>query len=430
MAMTRRRRWAVSGIIAVAALGLVYGAASWDRCGEWRASPPGLTAVARGSGPLKVGAAKVALQPRLPMTVGGYGPWRSTADGVHGQLFARAVVLDVGGQRFGLVSLETLLVPRPLVLKLREGRAFPVWVVATHTHSSVSGYDRRLTAELAALGTFDETSEAALIAAGKAALDDALKALVPATLEVGTAEVPGLAVARSSSGPDQRLSAAQFRDERGALKAAWLIAAAHPTLVERRTTHLDADWPGRLAAEEEKDGAVVVLLQGAGGNASAALEPQETLEGFARRMGAAFHGLTMSARLDSVDLGYASAELQLPHPDGTRLVPAVLLGATENVLCAGAEHDLELAALRLGPLTLLATPVEPTGYAGRILEAKAGVHRAIGLTNGYVGYVDTEDAVRERWGESGRQYFSPDFLQLLADAAALVGPALGTSTVR
>jgi hypothetical protein len=61
---------------------------------------------------------------------------------------ARAVVLQVGEARVGLVSLELLLVTAPMVAQIRE-RASElglrgILVFASHTHSSFGGYDARV----------------------------------------------------------------------------------------------------------------------------------------------------------------------------------------------------------------------------------------------------------------------------------------------
>jgi hypothetical protein len=73
--------------------------------------------------------------------------------------------------------------------------------------------------------------------------------------------------------------------------------------------------------------------------------------------------------------------------------------------------------LQLGGLRLLGVPGEPTLGAARKLEEHAKAARAVGLTGGYVGYVELADRVRERVGESHRQYYGPELLPQLERAA-------------
>lgn len=418
----------VLGVAGAVVVGL-WAFASMDRCGEWTAGRPALTGLARARGPLRVGAAKQPISPVFPVVVGGYGPWRSEASS-SGALAARAVVLESAGVRFGMVELDALLVTAPLVEAIRAERGFPLWVTAVHAHSSLGGYDRRAVAQVAALGRFREDEERALVDAARKAVDAAVAALKPSTLEVTQGQASGLSVARTSDSVDERLTRLRFLDTGGAAMAQWLVLSAHPTLVERRTTVLDADYPGALAAEGERAGVITFVLQGAAGNASAALGPSETAQGFATRVGKAFGALPEATVFREVDLALATARLSLPRPDGSRLAPGFAVAALENVLCDGAEREVEVAALRLGPVSFLAVPGEPSRAAGLVLEEQSGATRALGNTNGYLGYVELEAAVRGPWGEAHHQYFGPELLGHLGAAARLVGSAAGISPVK
>jgi hypothetical protein len=48
----------------------------------------------------------------------------------------------------------------------------------------------------------------------------------------------------------------------------------------------------------------------------------------------------------------------------------------------------------------------------------------VALTNGYLGYIETPDLVLQAKGESRRQYFGPELLDVLARAANLAGHSL------
>ncbi|MBL9037009.1 MAG: hypothetical protein JNG84_00715, partial [Archangium sp.] len=206
--------------------------------------------------------------------------------------------------------------------------------------------------------------------------------------------------------------------------AQWVLMAAHPTLVPRRGGALDPDYPGRVAAALETKGGVATVLQTAGGNASAAL----ALDAFSDAVVQEVAKVPTSSPLATLDIGYAAFEVQLPHPDGTRLVPAVLLPATENLLCARASMVAEVGAVRLGPLVLLSVPAEVTLAAAQRLVGATGA-QVVSLANGYTGYVESDALVRLGEGEAKRQYFPPEVVKLLAEGARLALDGAGPATM-
>lgn len=437
MDVLRQRPWRRAAL--AAAVVLLTGAITLtavDLCGPWPERAPRVVRTAHGRGALRAGAASVPLTAELPSTVAGYPPLRAMATRLAAPLFARATVLEVGGERVSLVTLDTLLVTARMRAAVQEGHEGPVWLLASHSHSSVGGYDPRPVAQVAALGVYDAKAEAALVTAARAALAGAQAALGPAHLEVGRGAVEGLTVPRSGDEVDRRLTVVRFLagsteavETSGAgarVLAQWVVFSAHPTLAAREAAALDPDWPGRLGQLAVPP--VTLVLQGAGGNASvnrsAAAQPQVFAERLTEHLAAA-----APRPADSGALAWAEVELALPHPDGARLLPGPLTRAAENALCFRQEHDARVAVLRLGPLSLLLTTVEPSAAAGLELERRAGVERVLGLANGYHGYLETPEAVRSRAGEARLQYFPADFALRLAEAAALAGQVASTSDV-
>jgi hypothetical protein len=122
-------------------------------------------------------------------------------------------------------------------------------------------------------------------------------------------------------------------------------------------------------------------------------------------------------------LGLARVEVPLPCPDASRLVPLVLAPAARNILCRWLPRSVELVLVQVGRLRLLGVPGEPTLDAAHELEVHAVATRVVGLTGGYVGYVEVPDRVRTGTGESRRQYFGPDLLTQLERGADVLTPA-------
>ncbi|MEW5743345.1 MAG: neutral/alkaline non-lysosomal ceramidase N-terminal domain-containing protein [Myxococcota bacterium] len=422
----RRRVFLVAAVTAALLL-LTWGWLSVDRCGTWDAAPPALQSLGRAAGGLRVGAAAVEISPKYPATVAGYGPPRPTATSAAAPLFARATVLEVGGQPLALVVVDTLLVTQALRAAVQADAGMPVWLVATHTHSSLGGLDQRLAAELAALGSWDGEQVEAVVKAARTAVAEAKGRLAPARLEIASGESLGLSAPRSGGEVDAALTRVRFLAEGGAI-AQWVVLSAHPALVPPGTTALDPDWPGRLAALEAAGGGPVTLvLQGGSGNASVDRATATTPDAFARAVHERLSTLTAATPQDSTELAWAEVVLGLSRPDASRLAPAPFRAAVENVLCEDADRLVTVAALRLGPLTLLFTPAEPSAPAARVLIEQAGASRVVSLANGYAGYVEPEEVTRTGGGESNKQYFDAGFLTRLADAARLVGQAVAAA---
>lgn len=417
--MKRARLLRAAGPALLLAIGGAYAIASWNWCGRWERAPAALQAAGLAHGALRAGAARVELSLPYPVTVAGHPPPRPDATRASSPLHARAVVLEVPPVRVGIVSLDLLTAPTSLVERIREeaaGLGFSdVWVIASHAHSSVGGYDPRLVSELAGTGNHREDIPPALTQAAVEALRAANEALAPARVQVAVGEIGALVRARSGGEADPRFTRVQIEGETAPIAELWLVAA-HPTLVSRETTTLSPDYPGLLPEEP----ASVIVLQTSVGNASAAV-PEGEGEApvrFARALkDAAPRDAT--ALGDSLTLGFSRVTVGAPRPDSSRLVPWFSRAAGDNFLCTSAERTFEVSALRIGDRVWLSVPGEPTYGAARSLEAESGADRVLALTNGYLGYVETAEQVESGAGESKRQYFGPELLEIVGSAAKL-----------
>jgi neutral ceramidase len=389
--------------------------------------PPEVAGQGAGEGLLLAGAASVDVAVPYPISRAGYPPLRPDATGARRPPGARALVLQAGEVRVGLVALDVLLIPEKIAQAVRERASAlelgELWVAGTHAHSSLGAYDPRALFELAALGGYRAEAEAALVEAAGQALVEAARTLTPARLRWGQGRLEDLVRARSEGPLDARLTRVRFEGANGPIGEVW-IAAAHPTLEPRREAALSPDYPGMVEA-----GAPVLVLQGAAGNASAVL-PEATddrARGYARALSARAQALLEealargSAGPEQVRLAHARVRVPLGPPDGRRLLPGKL---GSNLLCEGAPKVAELSLLQVGPLRWLSVPGEPTGGAGRALEEAAGAQRVVSLVGGYVGYVDEVARVRRGEGEARRQYYGEALLEWLQAGATLAARAL------
>lgn len=415
--------------------GGLYALASINCCGPWGKEPDRLLASAssEASAPLLVGAARVPLEPPLPAVRAGYAPPRPELDAVAVPLSARALVIRQGSVSLALVSLDLLLVPAPLRDRIAAAVATlgfsSLWVAATHTHASFGGFDRRPLAVLAGTGRFDPNIEQLLAEAAVRALETAHRRAAPALVQVADVDIHNLLYSRSDDGDvDGAVTALRFSAPNGAAIAEWLIAAAHPTLVPREAKAFDTDYPGRLAALRETEGSapVVVVTQGAGGNAAAiteGAEPPDASAHFAKLLDGRVDGIAWPTA-STASLAFADALVALPRPDSTRVAPFGVRALVDNTMCLRAEKTARVSLWRIGPTALLAIPGEPTHLAAVELLAAARAARVVGLANGYIGYIEPRQRVERNEGEARRQYFRPELLERFVSGAKLASSSL------
>ncbi len=416
--MKRRLILFVGG--ALLAAGALWLFLSRDTCGSWPKQQPALSLAARARGTPVVGAAKVDFTLPWPVPVGGYGPPHHAVNDAATPLSARALVLEIGGQKKALVALDVMLVTPQLRDAIAKDLPVPVIVIATHTHSGPGGYARNSATEWAALGSFSPAIEEALTRAARDAVMQAFGDMKPTRLESAHAQSEGLAIARTGTAADPRFTRLLFVGETGPV-AQVLIAAAHPTLVEKNPAKLHGDWPALLAAELEKDGGVTLVLQGAAGNASVNRAQLPTPEAVVTKLAALTRGLPMRPQGPVIDAAWSEIHVWLPRPDASRIAPEFARAMVENALCDDAEDLAVLQVLRLGDEKLLFVPGEPSFEAGQVLEEQAHATRLVSLADGYVGYIDTLQAVNTNTGEAPRQYFPASLITTLIEGAELAG---------
>ncbi|HVE85003.1 MAG TPA: neutral/alkaline non-lysosomal ceramidase N-terminal domain-containing protein [Myxococcales bacterium] len=314
-------------MLAVAALAAL-GWAWVDHCPVEPTSPSLLPEV-KAEGPLVAGAGRARIAVSLPHARAGYGPLEPAADRQLAPLSARALAVGTGQVRLVLVTLDLLTLPESLSAEVAEAArgagASAVLVAATHSHSSVGGYDDRTRLALTGVGWPDASVRKAVVAAAADAARQALGSMARARMAVGAAELPELVTSRAEGeAVDARLTRVRVESDAGRI-AEVLVFAAHPTLEPRGDRALSPDYPAAVSERlEASGGGVVLTLVGSGGNARAVVPGEPAPEA---RVGA--YASALAERAGQVALGppwsegtlrASAAVLSLPHPDASRLV--------------------------------------------------------------------------------------------------------------
>jgi hypothetical protein len=436
---------------------------------------------------LLAGTSAVRLPLELGEPMMGYGLRVGAAEAIHDPLYARALYLRGGSDCLIVSCDVCLIAPAQADAvrgELERATGVPherVLLTCIHTHS---GPDTGLGA--LAAGRPAPARAAALLETAQRAGSEAVRAAAPASLAVAHAEAHIGRNRRVANGPlDPDVLVLRIDDARGAPLAVAYVHGCHPTALGPENLAYSADWPWAAAVRirEALPGANPIFLLGA----HADVDPRtrgvkdlaetgktrgvgfDEVERLGREVGDAVAAAALAARAarGPTPIGAASARVRLAAhredeaerlaalsaldlpPDarlGTQdffrlesertqgLSPAerreriarvrcYLRGRMAKQFAGGAEADVEVQALRLGPARLAALPLEATVDVGRDWKARTGSRDAalLSIANGWLRYLPhaanyAEPASHTHY-EVLMSTFEPGAAKLLLDAA-------------
>ncbi|MDR7418188.1 MAG: neutral/alkaline non-lysosomal ceramidase N-terminal domain-containing protein [Armatimonadota bacterium] len=428
---------------------------------------------------MRVGFGKVAITPPLGISLAGFGARTSPARGVHDDLFTRAVVLDDGRTRSGLLVCDLCEIDAAFVAAVRDRVETAVGiapdqliVAATHTHAAPATFplyseppDPRWLRGLA-----DRVAGAVV-----AAVEDA----GPATLSFGSGREE--TVARNRRRPDGPVdpTVSVVRADRSAGPAVLLVHyACHPTVLGPDNLLISRDFVGfAVDAVERATGGRAAFVNGACGDvnvghsadrsalglplpgrtferaealglriAAAAVRASQDTRLLAPAAGKHATALAAARRAINVPLratppaAAARAHVEKRRQDLRRATaagadPDVIAGAQLEVLYAemalrwaeerpAAETErAEIQALAIGDLALVALPGEFFAESGLRLKAMSPFPQTlvVGYAGGGIGYVPPREAFAEGGYETRLAHWSrvaPETESLVLAAAA------------
>ena len=395
---------------------------------------------------LMAGAAKTCVTPPtwVPYLTSSGGGTCEPFEGVHDELYARALVLDDGRKSIAVLAVDSVGYDNAI---LGPGRNFTkelrsrisertglseegVMLSATHSHS---------TPEMLGLTPFRETEgiqgwlEAHLESLA-ATVTEAWERRAAVRAYAGVTQVPGVARHRrillkdgtlnrggalpsreQADGPwavDEALSVLYLEAKTGEPHAVMVNYAAHP-VVAMLLPPVSADYPGALSAcvEQGLDGATCLFVNGACGNVNSICVTThfEDVSWIGRALGRAaldeIARLKKGAPLRSAEVAYVTDHLELdarPCPplneaektaaqnpsSGNRLALRLARKLAEGPL------EVEVQAMALGRLRWVAIPGEVFVETGLAIK-QAGAWFVTGNANGWIGYFPIHRAYAE-----------------------------------
>ena len=223
-------------------------------------------------GQLKAGAVAFDVTPATSQYLAGFGyNRRSTA--VHDPIYVRALVLEQGGQRLALVSVDAIGIQRndlgPYLDKIHSVPPEHVIIACTHDHSAPDTMG--LWGKIIASDGRDMKYIAYQQEKVGEAVDAAAASAIPVDLVLGGAEVPEHGVVRNvrvNGLVDREVSVAGFYPV-GSSKPKFVLVnfPMHGETLWGTNTIMTADWPGymRKHVESATGAEVALFFQGAEG---------------------------------------------------------------------------------------------------------------------------------------------------------------------
>jgi hypothetical protein len=379
---------------------------------------------------LRAGTARVTITPPVGLHLQGYNRGKPS-EGIRDELQARALVLERGATRFALVCADIIgLEPdsvaraRALVEQATGIGGAAVCIAASHTHSGPA---------VAFVGRIDPpdpyyTRTLEKTMAGAVAM--AARALQPVRAGFGEGQCgfninrrlptpDGIVMRPNTEGvQDRRVQVVRLDEEAGTPAAVLFRYACHPTCLTAGNLRYSGDYPGAAARViEGVYGArtMAFFLPGCFGD----LRPNlTTCEGSFRgatdaevdRLGRMLGAEVVRVAEEIVvgekdDLAAGREELALPYADlpsedalRERIHDAQMDAFAEEIQARRerGEAPVEVQALRLGPVTLIALPGEVMNEIGAGIEQRLmGPSIVMGYTNANPGYLCTARAMAE-----------------------------------
>ncbi len=415
-----------------------------------------LATISMVRGPLLAGFGMARLTPTLnaaienpergefkQLPLAGFGNRKGKpAEGVHDDVFVKAVSLRVSNKTVVMITADALIIPREVAgaaaaeLKRSSGlNREEIYFGATHTHSSIGGWGEGIVAE-AFSGGYQPGARAWFANQLALAAKSSLANLRPASAGSTTLHLPQFVRNRlvgSKGRVDDALSLLVLRQD-GGNTAVLGAYAAHATVLGGSNMRFSADYPGSWQREMETNGiSMALFFAGAVGShgpvaGGSGYKPADAMgKAMASTALKEIQDIPMTNHIVFLSMGL---EVDLPQPhvrlaDQWRLRPFI----SRHLLPVGQRTLLQ--AFRIGNSIWMSTPCDFSGeIAIPIRESllSRGFQCAITSFNGdYIGYVipgryyhlnSYESRTMSFFGPTMPDYFE-DLLRRMADGLAV-----------
>jgi len=409
---------------------------------------------------LTANVATVDITPPLEMkyTLGGYGErMNKPAEGIHDSIWAKALVLKKGNEKYAIVTIDILGLPSNLKPDLLKRIAAKGWstenlmLLPSHSHGSLemAAINSKNVFGVLQIGIFQPELLDFFIAKLGKLMTDADRNYREVKIGTGSALLDGLN--RNRRGDkiiDNELTVTRVELANGQPLAALVNWTAHPTFIGGDDMLVSAEWPGYLQSEMGKiigKGVTIMYYNGAEGDQSPVYKGQgsayEKIQGYGKIIaGKAFDIYKSIQPKTENELAFTYKIIDLPeqvaHPDFMETGGAEygLNDETVKVIMdALGPKKVGIGSVKIGDFVLVGIPGELAAELGvkikQSLKSKEVKYVAIGgLANEWISYILTEDEYVNGGGyESSVSFYGPKLGEIITTAALKVSEPLGKS---
>jgi len=396
--------------------------------------------IAAQSTVLSGGVAKINLTPPMEMkaALGGYGERESRpAIGVHDAVWAKALLLARGEQKFVIITADVLGFPPKFKAAVIERLASEGWdgnrimLLPSHSHTSF---------DLMALHPGNVFENRRVGVFHKELFEHTANQLAQVVRAAGKNVVPIIAGSSTVSVPDRNrnrrrgltthdtsLTVTRIDVSSGNPLAVLVNWTAHPTFMDENDMLFSGDWPGHLQRTVEAlvgHGVITMYYNGAEGDQSPVPPPDcsshwERAERYGREMGIlSWRAWEKMKPHEIKEFSYHTEAIELPkrqwHPDFMKTGGAEY-GLDEAKMQGFIEQlnptRTHCTCLRLGDLEILGVPGEMATQLGMDIKTKARQFSGAecvtigGLADEWVSYILSADEYRKGGYEASMSFY-------------------------
>jgi neutral ceramidase len=327
---------------------------------------------------------------------------------VHDRIFAKALVVSDGQQKFALVTVDIVGFPptlKPtLVERLGTGwSSGQMMLLPSHSHTSIemNAINPRNTFQVPQLGIYNARVHEFVMDRLVDVVRQAEGQLVNVSVGTTTNTIEGWnRNRRGGTVTDNDLTVTRIDTKAGRPLAVLVNFTAHPTFMSGEDMLFSGDWPGHLQRTIESlvgDGVTAMYYNGAEGDQAPVGRPDaggsrwERAERYGRDLGiVAWKQWQTTKTSAEVPLAFHSRSITLPertwHPDFMKTGGAEY-GLSEKLfkemLPVLFPAKVDSVSLRLGDLLIVGVPGEMAASLGMKIKSEAG--RATGAKNPVIG---------------------------------------------
>ena len=217
--------------------------------------------------PVMIGWSKVNITPDKPTPMAGYSP-KETFTNVADSLYVRTMVVDNGATKVAFISADLLIFPPEVENRINELKELKkldhyLYLGATHSHSSIGGWDKTMAGQIT-MGDYDPSLVDALAQKTIFSIEKADKEKQTGTMKFIKAHASEYIKNRlnEDSKVDGYMRGLEIETDE---KKAYLLSyGAHPTNLPMKSTALSNDYPGALIRNLESSENVAFAMFFAG----------------------------------------------------------------------------------------------------------------------------------------------------------------------